>query len=167
PGFVDLLHRIAEIFATRRNELTVQNDKVRGVLASLNRTTASSALSDQALLDAARQQLGEQYDSAFGGFGSAPKFPMPATVERLLRGWAARRDRGDPDRDALEMVTNTLTKMARGGIRDHLGGGFCRYSTDRQWMIPHFEKMLYDNAQLLALYSDALALGPDGLFEEA
>src|SRR5690606_31022154 len=154
-------------FDTRRDELTAQNDKVREVLTGLGQTTGGAALSDQALLHAARQQLAAQYDSAYGGFGSAPKFPMPATVERLLRGWAASRDRGDPDRDALEMVTNTLTKMARGGIRDHLGGGFCRYSTDRQWMIPHFEKMLYDNAQLLALYSDALALGPDGLFEEA
>ena len=117
--------------------------------------------SAQVLLDAAIEALSGQYDNAEGGFGNAPKFPMPATLTRVLRSWAAS---GRKNRDALNMVMTSLTKMARGGIYDHLGGGFCRYATDRKWIIPHFEKMLYDNGQLLSLYADALAIGPDELF---
>jgi hypothetical protein len=168
PGFVDLLLRISEVFASRRDELTAQGEKVTDVLRQLDpRASGSAQLTDQALLEAARNQLAAQYDPADGGFGSAPKFPMPSTLERLLRSWAGSRKHGKPDRLARDMVMTTLTRMARGGIHDHLGGGFCRYSTDSRWMIPHFEKMLYDNAQLLALYSDALALGADALFEQA
>ena len=118
-------------------------------------------------MDRAREQLEEQYDPREGGFGSAPKFPMPALLERLLRHQAYSDLAGGRDRAGLDMVMTTLTKMARGGIYDHLGGGFCRYSTDRRWMVPHFEKMLYDNGQLLSLYADALCLGPDALFEGA
>jgi uncharacterized protein len=167
PGFTDLLRRIAEIFETRREDLEAQGVKVADVLQSLNPKEASPAqLRDEQVLEIARQQLGRQYDSAAGGFGTAPKFPMPATVEWLLRSWALTRER-EPDRQALDMVMTTLTRMARGGIFDHLGGGFCRYSTDARWMIPHFEKMLYDNGQLLALYSDALGVSQDALLEQA
>ena len=168
PGFVDLLHRISEVFGSRREELTAQGSKVAEVLGNVDPGAAPAAqMTDQALLDAVRQQLASQYDSAHGGFGSAPKFPMPSTLDRLLRGWAASRRQHAADRQGLDMVLTTLTRMARGGIHDHLGGGFCRYATDARWMIPHFEKMLYDNGQLLALYADALAVGPDALFEQA
>ncbi|MFU8814214.1 MAG: thioredoxin domain-containing protein [Pseudomonadales bacterium] len=167
PGFPDLLQRIAEVFRSRRSELTTQGEKVAEVLASLNpQQPGPAALQDQALLQSARDQLAGQYDSAEGGFGSAPKFPMPSTLEWLLRHWADSRQRGDPDRQTLDMVMTTLTKMARGGISDHLGGGFYRYATDRRWMVPHFEKMLYDNGQLLSLYSDALRLGADSLLTQ-
>jgi len=88
-------------------------------------------------------------------------------LDRTLRHYAYARRGGGQDRDGLNMVMITLTKMARGGIYDHLGGGFYRYSTDRRWMVPHFEKMLYDNGQLLALYANALAVGPDELFAGA
>ena len=173
PGFVDLLLRIAEVFVQRREELTTQGEKISEVLADLTPARpATATVDDEALLAAARSQLSDQYDRAEGGFGNAPKFPMPSTIDRLLRHWAFQqhsllRQQGQADRDGLEMVMMTLTKMARGGIFDHLGGGFCRYATDRSWMIPHFEKMLYDNGQLLSLYSDILALGPDELFSQA
>jgi uncharacterized protein YyaL (SSP411 family) len=168
PGFMDLLHRIAEIFQGRRDELASQGEKIAEVLAGLNPAAAvESGQDDAALFDAARTALEAQFDPGDGGFGSAPKFPMPATLDRLLRHWAASRDAGDSDRTALDMVMHTLTRLARGGIHDHLGGGFCRYATDRRWMIPHFEKMLYDNGQLLALYGDVLGIAPDALFEHS
>jgi len=167
PGFVDVLVRVAQVFEEKRDELNAQGDKLVQVLASLNPSRTEPHFADEALLAAARDQLAKQYDSRDGGFGNAPKFPMPGTIERLLRQWAYSTRKGDRDREALEMAMITLTRIARGGIYDHVGGGFCRYSTDSRWMIPHFEKMLYDNGQLLSVYADALAVGPDDLFEGA
>ncbi len=167
PGFVDLLLRISQVFSEQRESLNGQADKFAGIFEQLNQMEASEgSVSDTDLLEAGRRALVEQYDPTHGGFGDAPKFPMPASVERLLRHWAYLQHGGTRDRESLEMVMHTLTEMARGGIFDHLGGGFCRYATDPQWMIPHFEKMLYDNGALLSLYSDALAVGPDPLFEQ-
>ena len=183
PGFVDLLLRVAQVYREQHDQLTAQGTKLTNVLNALNPQAAAGELKDDALLLAARDQLAAQYDARDGGFGTAPKFPMPATIERLLRHWAftsratpkkpaaksASKDR-DTSRDAretLEMAMITLTRIARGGIFDHVGGGFCRYSTDAKWMIPHFEKMLYDNGALLSAYADALAIGPDALFEGA
>ncbi len=168
PGFVDLLLRISETFASQRDELRDHGTRVADVLGRLAETDSQAGeLDDAELLAAAREQLGAQADADEGGFGGAPKFPMPETVAHLLRHWAYAQSSGEADRQGLEFVMTTLTGMARGGIYDHLGGGFCRYATDRRWMIPHFEKMLYDNGQLLALYSDALAIGPDELFSQA
>ena len=166
PSFRDLLMRIHETFVAKREDIAEQNDKLSSVLTSLSEITAEPT-EDLALLERGRASLGEQYDPQHGGFGRAPKFPMPAALERLLRHWSRiQADRSQkPDREALDMVMRTLTQMARGGIFDHVGGGFCRYSTDARWMIPHFEKMLYDNGTLIGLYADALALGPDALFE--
>ncbi|MDE0036281.1 MAG: thioredoxin domain-containing protein [Gammaproteobacteria bacterium] len=169
PGFTDLLMRISERYAAKRDEVKSHGEQLTQVFANLEQLEHEPEEDDETLLANAREQLEAMYDAAEGGFGSAPKFPMPTAIERLLRHWA--RIHADlsqnPDREALNMVMTTLTKMARGGIYDHLGGGFCRYSTDRQWMIPHFEKMLYDNGSLLALYSDALGLGSDPLFADA
>jgi uncharacterized protein YyaL (SSP411 family) len=167
PGFADLLLRLKEVFDTKRDELTEQGEKIKATLAQMVSPLLDPTIEDAEVLDAARQSLGQQYDAGEGGFGGAPKFPMPAALERILRHWAYTRRNGGNDKDALDMVMTTLTQMARGGIYDHLGGGFCRYATDRRWMIPHFEKMLYDNAQLLSLYSFALTLGPDALFSDA
>ena len=166
PGFTDLLRRLADAFANQREALAKQGRQLAGALAAVNDPPEGGSEDAGPVLATlaatAREQLGGQYDSVAGGFGSAPKFAMPAALERLLRHWAgAARGR---DRDALNMVTATLTQLARGGVYDHLGGGFFRYATDRQWRIPHFEKMLYDNAALLVLYADALAIGPDSLF---
>ena len=169
PGFTDLLMRISERYAAKRDEVASHGEQLAALFANLEQLEHDSEEDDETLLASAREELGTMYDAAEGGFGSAPKFPMPTAIERLLRHWA--RIHADlsqnPDREALNMVMTTLTKMARGGIYDHLGGGFCRYSTDHQWMIPHFEKMLYDNGSLLALYSDALGLGSDPLFAGA
>ena len=167
PGFADLLRRLADAFGNQPEALARQGERLAGAIAAMQTPPegAGEAAAASALAATARDQLGSQYDNVAGGFGSAPKFPMPAILDRLLRHWAGAGN--ERDRDALNMVTATLTQMARGGIYDHLGGGFYRYATDRQWRIPHFEKMLYDNAALLALYADALALGSDPLFAGA
>ena len=118
------------------------------MFGSLNPATAPGQLKDDVLLEAARDQLASQYDAREGGFGTAPKFPMPTTIERLLRHWAftgrlLKKSGPKKDREALEMAMITLTHIARGGIYDHIGGGFARYSVDEKWLVPHFEKMLY------------------------
>ena len=169
PGFTDLLMRLSDTFQAKREEIQNQGERLSVLMAQVAHSKRQAEADDRSLLQAARTQLGDRYDALEGGFGTAPKFPMPAALERLLRHWAhihANRSE-QPDRDALNMVMTTLTKMARGGIYDHIGGGFCRYATDRRWAIPHFEKMLYDNGALLGLYADALALGPDPLFTGA
>jgi uncharacterized protein YyaL (SSP411 family) len=173
PSFVDLLLRIREVFDSKRDDLNEQSARVAEVLGTLGApSTSAHELEDGDLLAAARSQLLEQADSTDGGFGQAPKFPMPSTLSFLLDQWAFQqrrnsRPRDDNQRQTFDTVITSLTKLARGGIFDHLGGGFCRYSTDKQWMIPHFEKMLYDNGQLLSLFSDAFATAPDQLFADA
>ena len=166
PGFTDLLLRVSDRYTAKRDEVASHSERLAAVFKNLEHLEHESEEDDQTLLANAREQLEAMFDTAEGGFGSAPKFPMPTALERLLRHWA--RIHADlsqkPDRQALNMVMTSLTKMARGGIYDHVGGGFCRYSTDRRWAIPHFEKMLYDNGSLLALYADALGLGADALF---
>lgn len=168
PGFPDLLLRISETFGARKDELNVQGERIREVLTRLNEPAdeAESGQPGMALINAAHEMLGRQYDQSEGGFGTAPKFPMPGTLTRELRHWSLHPDLADR-RETLDRVMTTLTRMARGGIYDHLGGGFFRYATDRKWMIPHFEKMLYDNGQLLALYAEVLSIGPDPLFQAA
>ena len=169
PGFIDLMLHIREAFDKHRGALTEQNAKLIQLMGRLNPEAPpkGATKSDAQLLAAAAEQLREQYDEQEGGFGHTPKFPMPITWERILRHWAYGNRTGQRNRKALDRVMTTLTKMARGGIYDHVGGGFCRYATDRAWMIPHFEKMLYDNGLLLSLYADALAISPDALFAGA
>lgn len=163
PGFSDLLMRIAGVFREKRDELIAQSDKIVDVLQQMNAEAGEARESDAGVLAAAREALGNQYDREHGGFGDAPKFPMPATLRRVLHHWACSTQFGTRDRDGLDMVMITLTQLARGGIFDHVGGGFFRYATDRRWRIPHFEKMLSDNALLLSLYGEALKVGPDPL----
>ena len=167
PGFSDLLLRLSETFQTKKAEVTEQGEKLEAALAQMVPPVLDPDLDDVELLKAARDQLAQQYDPRDGGFGRAPKFPMPNAILRLLRHWRFIRRSGGNDKEALDMVMSSLTQMARGGIYDHIGGGFCRYSTDSKWMIPHFEKMLYDNALLLPLYVAGLRFGPDELFEAA
>ena len=144
-------------FRVQKGRAQGQGDKLSKAFEQLKIPVVDPQIPDKELLDLSRQNLGKQYDSQHGGFGSSPKFPTPTKISKLLLYWAHERNKGGSDKDALEMVMTTLTQMARGGIYDHVGGGFCRYSTDSKWMIPHFEKMLYDNGQLLsarALYLD-------------
>jgi uncharacterized protein YyaL (SSP411 family) len=140
---------------------------LRQALNSLNPSKgAGGGVLDDSPLQVARQQLEKSFDRRYGGFGQAPKFPHVTSIERLLRHWAASSVSGQPDAQALRMAVDTLAHMAQGGINDQLGGGFCRYSVDDLWMIPHFEKMLYDNGPLLALYADAWLATGDALFRD-
>ncbi len=158
PAFTDLCRRVVDFYSDNRDEIERQNASLTDFMASMNRTEAAPADSLDAMpLDVARQQLEKQFDATWGGFGGAPKFPHPTSIERLLRHWAASRDGGQEDKRAKHMALFTLDRMALGGLYDQLGGGFCRYSVDEQWMIPHFEKMLYDNGPLMGLYAEAFA----------
>jgi hypothetical protein len=160
------MQRIAAYLDGHKQEIRQQNDSLVQALTSMDSGTGKADSVTAAPLDTARQQLEASFDERDGGFGEAPKFPHPTSIERLLRHWAgSRATAGDPDRRALHMAVYSLEKMARGGIFDQLGGGFCRYSVDARWMIPHFEKMLYDNGALLALYAEGWAATGNPLFE--
>ena len=125
-------------------------------------TSRAREAEPEELAAAAYRQLSDSYDPRWGGFGPAPKFPMPHNIIFLLDYF---RDTGEEQ--ALKMADRTLEAMYRGGIYDHIGGGFCRYSTDKMWLVPHFEKMLYDNALLLWAYADAYMLTGRQLFSYA
>ena len=160
PGFVDLMRRVKEYYGKHRGEIDRQNGQL---LAALGRTVPAGAshpsdFSEAPLLQAIESLRGA-FDETHGGFGRAPKFPHPDSIELCLRHWARTGEEG-----ALSMAVETLAQMARGGIHDQLGGGFARYSVDDEWAIPHFEKMLYDNGPLLRLYADAFAITGDPLF---
>jgi uncharacterized protein YyaL (SSP411 family) len=165
PAFTDLCRQVAAFYRDHRAELDKQNQSLLEFMGEINRAATHT---DDPLngmpLDIARQQLEQEFDATHGGFGGAPKFPHPTSLERLLRHWAASRGHGEPDRQARHMALFTLDRMALGGMYDQLGGGFCRYSVDARWMIPHFEKMLYDNGPLLSLYSEAWAATGDPLY---
>ncbi len=163
PGFISLMERVTEIYRTRQEDIATQN---ASLLQAFDTTLPASPQDRVSFsttpLDDACSALRQSFDPVHGGFGSAPKFPRPTDMEFLLRH-AARG--GDPE--ARHMALHTLRKMADGGIYDQLGGGFCRYSVDERWAIPHFEKMLYDNGPLLALYTDAHVLTGEATFQRA
>ena len=154
PSFRQILQSIREAYQERREEIVQNAEELKRLLekGSTERaegpvTPDGEAIAGQALLDHSFRFLASRFDQTHGGFGGAPKFPQPVTLEFALR---VHIRTGDPE--ALEMVTRTLHAMARGGIHDHLAGGFHRYSVDARWLVPHFEKMLYDNALLGRLY---------------
>jgi uncharacterized protein YyaL (SSP411 family) len=147
PGFRRVLLGVAEAWRDRREELAGQGKRVVEVISQAARGSTDPLTED--LLREAVRGLRQAFDTEWGGFGRAPKFPQPMTLEVLLRAHLRGYE------GALEMVTVTLDRMASGGMYDQLGGGFHRYSTDRVWLVPHFEKMLYDNAQLARLYARA------------
>lgn len=161
PSFASILPQIADYYASKKNEISLHNttfiDSIRSIASEI-----PSDLPSITLLDRARTELGAEFDPVNGGFGSAPKFPHPTYIEFLLRHWY----RSDPaDQQALNIAQTTLEKMALGGIFDQVGGGFCRYSVDDRWNIPHFEKMLYDNGALLTLYTYAWQITDRALFK--
>ena len=158
-GMLDLVPRIQEAWTTRRKELLEQAEHVvRHVAADDPQPRARLGA---ATLDAAAKAFAARFDATRGGFGGAPKFPSPHILLFLLRRWS----RGQ-DPDALAMVVRTLHAMADGGVHDHVGGGFHRYSTDRDWLLPHFEKMLYDQAMLALAYSEAHQATGEARFAE-
>ena len=144
-GLIELLTAIGAAWKTDRDSLL---ESGRALEKHLMEDSEPSAPEAEGLPKRAFEQLRRAFDPTWGGFGGAPKFPTPSTLLFLLRYYALE---GAPE--ALSMTERTLTHMAQGGMFDHLGGGFCRYSTDRMWLIPHFEKMLYDNALLLRTYA--------------
>jgi uncharacterized protein YyaL (SSP411 family)/aryl-alcohol dehydrogenase-like predicted oxidoreductase len=146
PGFPALLERLADLWKNDRATLERQAEELTRAVQRESQTFATGPVSGEALGAAARA-LVAAFDPRWGGFGSAPKFPPSASLELLLR-----YHRKTGDERALEVVKKTLDGMKNGGIFDHLGGGFARYSVDERWHVPHFEKMLYDNAQLAAVY---------------
>ena len=147
PGFPRILISVAEAYRDRRDAIVENGVSLVNELKRLNATSSSDQPIGVDLLDAAYTSIVRNYDSVNGGFGGAPKFPPAMTLEFLLRTHVRTGNR-----DALEIVSHTCQEMAQGGIYDQLGGGFHRYSTDAQWLVPHFEKMLYDNALLSRLY---------------
>lgn len=155
PGFRTVLEQVLRFWRENRDQALDHATAVRRALVARGNTPARESVSAGALLFAERRMLAA-FDPAYGGFGSAPKFPHPGGIRFLLSRWA---DGGSSE--ALVAAHETLRAMARGGVRDHLGGGFHRYSVDRQWIIPHFEKMSYDNSELLVAYADAAALLDD------
>ncbi len=149
PGFERVLLSIAEAWKNRRQELVGSSAKMTELLQSQAGPTGKNNLSPE-ILDVAFVSFQNSFDAVNGGFGTAPKFPQPANLSLLLSYWHR-----NADNQALSMVDKTLSAMAHGGIYDHLGGGFHRYATDAQWLVPHFEKMLYDQALLSKVYIEA------------
>jgi uncharacterized protein len=164
PGFKKVLDRIATAWKENHDKIIEQGGKIVAALReSQERPTGKSKI-DAAILDVAYQQLDRSYDPKEGGFGNAPKFPRPVTLNFLIRFYA-RDPKSESGKHALEMTLFTLRKMAAGGMHDHIGGGFHRYSVDRYWHVPHFEKMLYDQAQLAVAYLDGFQITRDKQYE--
>ena len=159
-GMMDLVPRIKELWDTQHDEILKSADKIT---ASLNQIAhdASGPELDKSTLKTAYDQLTGRYSEQYGGFGNAPKFPSPQNLLFLLRYWQSTNDE-----KALRMVVKTLQSMQNGGIYDHVGFGFHRYSTDSHWLVPHFEKMLYDQAMLAMAYTEAYQATGINEFEE-
>jgi uncharacterized protein len=161
PGFATLLTRIAEAWKNDRAKLVEQGNQMVAALQEYATAAPGEDMQPGAnILKNGYEQIARNFDSKYGGFGGAPKFPRPVTLNFLLRYYAR-----EGDKHALEMALLTLRKMADGGMHDNLGGGFHRYSVDKYWHIPHFEKMLYDQAQLACAYLDAFQITHDPFYE--
>ena len=157
PSFTDVLTQIGEAWKTQRKEIVESATDISQRIGESVALKAREGIKlDPAWLDKAVERFKSEYDPRYGGFGDAPKFPRPSQPLMLLRH--AHRT---GDQDAINMVLHTCDKMAAGGMYDQIGGGFARYSVDAKWLVPHFEKMLYDNAQLLHLYLDAHLISGD------
>ncbi len=163
PSFRNVLERVESYFRENRDDVHAAG---RRIVAALDNMTAverggPSTQFTRRPVDSARRQFGETFDNEYGGFGGAPKFPHATNLDLLLELWNRSMAGDAVDDGAQSMCLQTLQRMALGGLYDHLGGGFFRYSVDQRWEIPHFEKMLYDNAALLATYADAHAATGD------
>ncbi len=171
PSFPQVLLGVSQAFQERREDVERTAGEMQTLLERNFSMRAAPATLDAALLDGAFRSIASRFDPRYGGFGAAPKFPQPLTLEFLLRYWKRETPSGAANQspvaaeraaaDALRMVDQTLTQMAAGGMYDQVGGGFSRYSTDAQWLVPHFEKMLYDNALLGRVYLHAYQITGD------
>ena len=156
PGFVDVLQEIARVWREERDKVLESAATITAQLQSFGAQRGSAGVPGEEALASAVQQFWHAFDQRRGGFGDAPKFPRPSELLFLLREHAR-----SGSHEARDMVVTTLTAMARGGMRDHIGGGFHRYSVDGDWRVPHFEKMLYDQAQLVLAYLEAFQVTGD------
>ena len=161
PSFPQVLEAVSEAWRNEREQLRAQADRITDALARASARRSPGDLPDAAAVEQATQAVLGQLDRRYGGFGRAPKFPSSMVLELLLRRHVTCRHEG-----ALAAVTVTLDHLAAGGIYDHLGGGFARYSTDDRWRVPHFEKMLYDNAQLVQTYTAAWQVTGDERYRQ-
>ncbi len=162
PGIIEICHQIKSLWQSQPQRIEDAAQGVAGHLAQAFQFSGGEAQSlDMALLDSVLEQICASYDHQFAGFGSAPKFPMPHRLMFLLRG-----HRRTGDAHALEMVSRTLTAMRLGGLWDHVGFGFHRYATDARWLLPHFEKMLYDQALSAMAYLEAYQVTRDPFFKQ-
>jgi hypothetical protein len=158
PGFPDLVRRIDDLWRNERPKLVESSQQITGMLVAQESSAAHARL-DDAVLHGAYDRYVQSFDSSYGGFNGAPKFPRPVSLNFLFRYYA--RTGKAP---ALQMTLTTLRAMANGGMYDHIGGGFHRYSVDAEWRVPHFEKMLYDQAQLVVSYLEAFQASQDGTY---
>ncbi len=161
PGFPKILRAVAQAYKEKAQEVA---ESVEKILEALNRATtvaeSERPFSPEIVIESA-DKLSQAYDKEHGGFGRAPKFPNVGVFDLFLRAYRKSNNQG-----FLELIVHTLTQMAEGGIYDHLGGGFHRYSVDEKWLVPHFEKMLYDNAQLIRIYAQAFTITHEPLFKK-
>jgi uncharacterized protein YyaL (SSP411 family) len=164
PSFRTVLLRVAEAWKSKHDQIVASSKEITSQLETIVQPSNSPGQKvSHDILQKAYNELAHFFDSKYGGFADAPKFPRPVVLNFLLRIYAASPDSPD-GKHALEMTLFTLRKMAEGGIHDHLGGGFHRYSVDAVWHVPHFEKMLYDQAQLASAYLDAYQMTHDSFF---
>jgi len=159
-GMMELIPRLKEIWITKKDEVIKSANEIASSLNNQNLISDTTVI-DKSVLDKAYDELSKRYDETNGGFGSAPKFPSPHNLLFMLRYW---KSRNQPK--ALEMVEKTLTEMRHGGIYDHIGFGFARYSTDQNWLVPHFEKMLYDQALLVMAFTETYLATKNNFYKE-
>jgi uncharacterized protein YyaL (SSP411 family) len=161
-GFPLILERVAQAWKDDRANILSSSDDILTRLAATSGSGAGADRIEPAVMDRCYQQMRRSFDQARGGFGSAPKFPRPSIFKFLLRYW-----KRTGNEEALDMTATTLIAMAQGGMNDQLGGGFHRYSVDSYWFVPHFEKMLYDQAQLAISYLEVFQITRNPAFEAA
>jgi uncharacterized protein len=160
PGFPKILRGVADAYYKQPQDVANSVSQILERLQSMSRSAESAKPFERDIIARGVEKLAQTFDSEHGGFGRAPKFPNAGVYELFLRDY---HQSNNPR--YLDIITYTLTKMARGGIYDHLGGGFHRYSVDEKWLIPHFEKMLYDNAQLLRIFAQVYQITGDPVFQ--
>ena len=167
PAFADLLNKAHDHFHANRDAVIEYGQAIVDGLAHVDtaQPTEADPFSGHAL-EKVRKALDQTFDAENGGFGDAPKFPHPTNIDRLMRHWRNSAHSEEPDKQAMFMCALTLSRMSDGGIFDQVGGGFCRYSVDAEWTIPHFEKMLYDNGELLALYARFWQISGDDSYRQ-
>jgi uncharacterized protein YyaL (SSP411 family) len=165
PGLTRVLNKIAESWKSDRERIVASSDKIISQLQTAIEVGGGAEKVSDSVARKAYEQFASQFDAKFGGFGESPKFPRPVTLNFLF-DFYGNDPKSKEGKHALEMALFTLRKMAEGGIHDHLGGGLHRYSTDKFWHVPHFEKMLYDQAQLAMAYLNAFQITRDPFFEK-